>query len=503
MDKKYFELKKMFNYPFLVDPTIVERNIKKQPKDIENKNHYSNLMKLYLTSSNIDENILLMLYQKCILENTEPPLELDKIEEILKDAEPVTDDISDEEIKTIAPIEMGFRTASGKKISDNKQNSLEENQRYSKTTNKQKNDTNDEDKRLNSRILSTIVNISAVNWSDIAGLDRTKSMIKEIVVWPMLRPDLFTGLRSPPKGILLFGPPGTGKTMLGKCIASQIDSTFFSISASSLTSKWMGEGEKTVKALFQIAREKAPSVIFIDEIDSLLSKRAEGESEGGRKIKTEFLVQFDGILSIQSTKRNSGEINNTNYEKNTANIDHSKSNKYIRQNSTQSTDGKMAHFDQNTNRLNTNVNNTDHIKVQGRLPSQCNSVLVIGATNRPQEIDEAVRRRFVKRVYVPLPDSQGIHDLLKSLLSQYDCAINEQEFLELSNKLKGYSGSDIYNLCRETVMEPLREIDLSKGDNLRPINQKDIIKAMDQIRKSVSLNDLEAYEKWNDEYGSK
>lgn len=78
--------------------------------------------------------------------------------------------------------------------------------------------------------------------------------LQEIVVWPLLRPDIFAGLRGPPKGILLFGPPGTGKTLIGKCIASQSKSTFFSISASSLTSKWVGDGEKMVRALFAVAR---------------------------------------------------------------------------------------------------------------------------------------------------------------------------------------------------------------------------------------------------------
>lgn len=104
--------------------------------------------------------------------------------------------------------------------------------------------------------------------------------------------DLFVGLRGVPKGVLLFGPPGTGKTLLGKCIASQSGATFFSISASSLTSKWVGDGEKMVRALFAVARCRQPAVVFIDEIDSLLTQRSEHEIEATRRIKTEFLVQF-------------------------------------------------------------------------------------------------------------------------------------------------------------------------------------------------------------------
>lgn len=98
------------------------------------------------------------------------------------------------------------------------------------------------------------------DWNEIAGLDYAKSIIKEAVVYPLLRPDIFTGLRRPPRGILLFGPPGTGKTLIGKCIASQSSSTFFSISSASLTSKWMGEGEKMVRAMFAVAVARQPSV---------------------------------------------------------------------------------------------------------------------------------------------------------------------------------------------------------------------------------------------------
>lgn len=106
-----------------------------------------------------------------------------------------------------------------------------------------------------------------------AGQDHAKSLVMELIVWPMRNPGLFTGLRTPPRGILLFGPPGTGKTLIGKAIACNIDATFFSISASSLTSKWIGESEKLVKTLFAVAAAAQPSVIFIDEIDSILSAR--------------------------------------------------------------------------------------------------------------------------------------------------------------------------------------------------------------------------------------
>ena len=137
-----------------------------------------------------------------------------------------------------------------------------------------------------------------VGWNDIAGLEFVKKTVKEVVVLPLKRPDIFHGLRAPPKGLLLFGPPGTGKTLIGKCIAHQSKSTFFSISASSLTSKWVGEGEKMVRALFAVARVHQPSVVFIDEIDSLLSSRSDTEHESSRRIKTEFLVQLDGASTV-------------------------------------------------------------------------------------------------------------------------------------------------------------------------------------------------------------
>merc|ERR1719277_923341 len=186
-----------------------------------------------------------------------------------------------------------------------------------------------------------------VAWDDIAGLDFAKETVKEIVVYPLLRPDIFTGLRGPPKGLLLFGPPGTGKTLIGKCIASQSKSTFFSISASSLTSKYVGEGEKMVRALFAVARVHEPAVIFIDEIDSLLAQRSDSEHESSRRIKTEFLVQLDGCSTVGEER-----------------------------------------------------------------------ILIVGATNRPQDLDEAARRRLVKRLLIPLPENEARKQIIARLIGK-------------------------------------------------------------------------------------
>jgi SpoVK/Ycf46/Vps4 family AAA+-type ATPase len=134
-----------------------------------------------------------------------------------------------------------------------------------------------------------------VHWSDVSGLEIAKSALKETVVYPFLRPDLFLGLREPARGMLLFGPPGTGKTMLARAVATESKSVFFAISASSLTSKFLGESEKLVRALFVLAKELAPSIIFVDEIDSLLGARGDGEHEATRRIKTEFLVQWSDL----------------------------------------------------------------------------------------------------------------------------------------------------------------------------------------------------------------
>lgn len=137
-----------------------------------------------------------------------------------------------------------------------------------------------------------------VTFDHIAALDTAKRLLHEAIVLPLVMPEFFTGIREPWKGVLLFGPPGTGKTMLAKAVCSLQNSTFFNCSASTLVSKYRGETEKIVRVLFQAARLCAPSVIFIDELDAIMGDRDKGqEHEASRRLKTELFAQIDGLGS--------------------------------------------------------------------------------------------------------------------------------------------------------------------------------------------------------------
>ncbi|XP_053566896.1 spastin [Bombina bombina] len=292
------------------------------------------------------------------------------------------------------------------------------------------------DSNLANLILNEIVDSGpSVKFSDIAGQDLAKQALQEIVILPSIRPELFTGLRAPARGLLLFGPPGNGKTMLAKAVAAESNATFFNISAASLTSKYVGEGEKLVRALFSVARELQPSIIFIDEVDSLLCERREGEHDASRRLKTEFLVEFDGVQSGGDDR-----------------------------------------------------------------------VLVMGATNRPQELDDAVLRRFTKRVYVSLPNEETRFVLLQSLLSKQGSPLTQKELSQLSRLTEGYSGSDITALAKDAALGPIRELKPEQVKNMsasemRNIKYSDFMSSLKKIKRTVSPSTLDSYIQWNKEFG--
>jgi SpoVK/Ycf46/Vps4 family AAA+-type ATPase len=287
-----------------------------------------------------------------------------------------------------------------------------------------------------------------VHWDDVAGLEIAKSALKETVVYPFLRPDLFMGLREPARGMLLFGPPGTGKTMLARAVATESKSVFFAISASSLTSKYLGESEKLVRALFTLARELAPSIIFVDEIDSLLGSRGgSSEHEATRRIKTEFLIQWSDLQKAAAGR-----------------------------------EAKAGEGD-------------------------ATRVLVLAATNLPWAIDEAARRRFVRRQYIPLPENWVREKQFRTLLAAQKHSLKDQDLQELVALTDGFSGSDITALAKDAAMGPLRSLGEKllhmSPDDIRPIGMQDFEASLQNIRPSVSREGLKQFEDWAREFGER
>lgn len=278
-----------------------------------------------------------------------------------------------------------------------------------------------------------LVEKPSIRWSDIADLKEAKQALREAVILPMLRPDLFTGSRIPWRGILLFGPPGCGKTFISKAVASEAKATFFSADAASLVSKWLGESEKTIKTLFKTARENAPSIIFIDEVDALASTRDNEEVGGERRLKTQMLIEMDGIRE-----------------------------------------------------------------------NKAGQIMVLGATNRPWDLDPAFRRRFEKRIYIPLPDEEARREVFKYHLKGVELDV-DVNFDDLAEKSEGYTSSDIALICREAIMNPVRELDQQGlledlNSKPRPVNMNDLLTSMSRIKPVVSREEISKYEEWASEY---
>ncbi|KMZ01730.1 katanin p60 ATPase-containing subunit A1 isoform X3 [Drosophila simulans] len=282
-----------------------------------------------------------------------------------------------------------------------------------------------------------------IKWTDVAGLNEAKTILQEAVVLPVIMPEFFKGIRRPWRGVLMVGPPGTGKTMLAKAVATECGTTFFNVSSSTLTSKYRGESEKLVRLLFEMARFYAPSTIFIDEIDALCASRgSDSEHEASRRFKAELLIQMDGLnASMQEEK----------------------------------------------------------------------VIMVLAATNHPWDIDEAFRRRFEKRIYIPLPNEDTRSALLKLCLKDV-CLSPSLNTGMIGDELQGYSGSDISNVCRDASMMAMRRLisgrtpdqikQIRREEVDQPITLQDFQDARLRTKKSVSADDVARFEKWMEEYGS-
>ena len=276
-----------------------------------------------------------------------------------------------------------------------------------------------------------------VNWEEVVGLDTAKKAVKEAIVYPVQRPDLFP--LGWPRGILLFGPPGCGKTLLAAAVATEIDANFYSIDAASIMSKWLGEAEQNVAKLFGSARKSStdgkPAIVFVDELDSLMGQHS-NEVGGEIRVRNQFLKEMDGIVDK----------------------------------------GRNLH------------------------------VYVIGATNKPWDLDWAFIRRFQKRILVPLPD----HHTRLMMLKLYTANLGidpDVDLHELARLSEGFSGSDIRDVCQSAQLKLIGEFfesgkAMDKEAKPRSITMSDFRQTLEERKPSVSLDMLSLYNRWFEAFKS-
>ena len=272
-----------------------------------------------------------------------------------------------------------------------------------------------------------------VSWGEVVGLDTAKKAVKEAIVYPVSRPDLFP--LGWPRGILLFGPPGCGKTLLAAAVATEIDANFYSIDAASIMSKWLGEAEQNVAKLFNAARKSSndgrPAIVFVDELDSLMGAHA-NEVGGEIRVRNQFLKEMDGINDK----------------------------------------GKALH------------------------------VYVIGATNKPWELDWAFIRRFQKRILVPLADRDTRLSMLKLYIGSLQIEA-DVDLVELSNMSEGFSGSDIRDVCQSAQLKLIGEFfesgkAMDREAKPRALTMADFRQIFDNRKPSVSPKVIAAYKEYNE-----